>query len=481
VQDLGKIEPRFGSVALLRKLSDELHRRGMRLYLDMVLNHVAFDAPLLRQKPDWFHHKGRIQNWDDPVELETHDVHGLPDLAQENDEVYRYLLETSFYWIDAVHPDGFRLDAVKHMPLDFLRRYNDDVLAHAGPGFALLGEVLEGDAHKLAGVMRKGHFTALFDFPVMFALSDVFCHDQPVAKLAAALSQDTEYERPQDLVTLLDNHDLPRILTACGADVGRVKQAMLALVTVRGTPSILYGTESGLTGEREPQNRGDMVFAPEHALRKALAFDLALRAHNRAFLSGQTRLLSAGDDLLVFARVAPTQAALVAINRGASAVSVPLPRELSGKASVRDALTGERIAGSAFSVGARAIRCLLFDGMSGPAQAAFLAATEPQRRVTFWWADAKELDPGEELIVTGSVPELGHWDPQKSRLKLDTEHGTRSDLLLDHTAVSYKLARRHKDGKIEWEPGENRYLFLTRGAGSRPAERTEIHLAWGRR
>src|SRR5262249_2757337 len=151
---------------------------------------------------------------------------------------------------------------------------------------------------------------------------------------------------------------------------------------------------------------------------------------------------------------APTQAAIVAINRGERAAQVPLPQALVTQSSARDALTGERLEGGPLRIGARQIRCILFDVCAGAA-AALLAAGAPRRRATVWWADAPLLDPGDELVVAGSVPELGHWDPRQSRLKLDPEHGTRTDLLYDQTAVSYKLARRSKDGKIEWEPGDN--------------------------
>ena len=61
--DFGAIEPRFGDEALLKKLSAELHRRGMKLVLDVVLNHVAPDSPLTKAHPDWFHDEGGITDW----------------------------------------------------------------------------------------------------------------------------------------------------------------------------------------------------------------------------------------------------------------------------------------------------------------------------------------------------------------------------------------------------------------------------------
>ncbi len=97
--DLGAVEPRFGDEAALEKLSLELRRRGMRLVLDLVLNHVGPDAPLLTAHPDWFHKKGGVTNWADAEQLVSHDVHGLPDLAQEKPEVYAYLLAGARRWL----------------------------------------------------------------------------------------------------------------------------------------------------------------------------------------------------------------------------------------------------------------------------------------------------------------------------------------------------------------------------------------------
>lgn len=262
VSDFGEIEPRFGTSALLRKVSDELHRRGMKLLLDVVLNHVGYDTPLVASKPGWFHAAGDIEDWNDRTEVETHDVHGLPDLAQENPEVYEYLLATSKKWIDEIRPDGFRLDAVKHVPLTFWAKYNDAIRAHAGPDFFLLGEDLDGDPRRLATTLRDGRFSSVFDFPLHFALIDVICKGAPRARLESVLWQDALYDHPERLVTLLDNHDLPRLASVCETPDARAL-AETTLLSMRGIPCLSYGTETQSKGLREPDNRADMKFVSQ--------------------------------------------------------------------------------------------------------------------------------------------------------------------------------------------------------------------------
>jgi hypothetical protein len=99
--ELSSMEPRLGDEAELVALSDELHRRGMKLVLDLVLNHVGPEAPLVAEKPDWFHRKGGVTDWNDPTQLVNHDVHGLPDLATERADVAAHLLDGSRRWLRA--------------------------------------------------------------------------------------------------------------------------------------------------------------------------------------------------------------------------------------------------------------------------------------------------------------------------------------------------------------------------------------------
>lgn len=97
--DLNSLEPRFGDELTLASLRSELDKRGMKLVLDVVLNHVGPDAPLAQSKPAWFHRRGGITDWNDAEQLVMNDVHGLPDLATENPEVYEYLLNATRRWL----------------------------------------------------------------------------------------------------------------------------------------------------------------------------------------------------------------------------------------------------------------------------------------------------------------------------------------------------------------------------------------------
>ena len=428
-EDLTQVEPRFGDEALLRKVSQQLHGRGMLLYLDLVLNHVAPEGELARAHPDWFHHQGSITDWNDPQQLETRDVSGLPDLAQENPAVYDYLLDGSLKWLSLA--DGYRLDAVKHVPLAFWARFNR-ALHEQRPAFRLLGEALDGDPARLSRYQRDGGFDGLFDFPLAFAIGDVFCKGAPAARIGAVLSLDRLYPDAGALVTLLDDHDLPRIAGACGGNLDSVRDALLVQLTARGTPMISYGTESALAGLQEPDNRADMRWDAQ-PLRPWIATLLQLRREHPALDHGAQRVLALEGDALWLARVAPEETVAVAIGRG------PLPAALQGAALL-----------------AQSARCAVYAKRG----AIEVPNADASREVTFRGA-------GESLYVVGAGPELGSWDPAHG-IALGAKVA-----LPANTIAEYKLVLRRKDGSHEWERGGNRYTFVPQGAGA-----AVVDLSW---
>lgn len=457
VEDLRRVDPRFGSEADLIELVAQAHRRGMRVLLDYVVNHVGYDAPLLREHPDWFHHAGTIERWDDPEEIVTHEVHGLPDLAQEKPEVRAYLVDAAHAWLDRTGADGLRLDAVKHVAPAFWRDMNGE-LAARHPGVTLLGELFEGAPELVERVQREGRFTHMFDFPTAFAMRDVFCGGRPAGRLGAVLSSRRFSPDAAHLVTFLDNHDMPRLMTACGGDEGRVENALTAQFAVEGVPALTYGTDAGLEGGPEPQNRGDMVFGKRSPLRAHVAKLLGLRRAHPALARGTTKMLGLDEGVLRFARVAEDEVALVAVNGGDAARPVLVPRELEG-ATLRDALTGE-LAGDSPRVEPRATRILVARAQHAR-ELAFPGAGR-KREVRFL---VTGLEKGTALV--GSGPELGNWDAKRG-VALG-QQGTSLSLPVG-VVFAYKLVVRAADGSVKWDPGQDRYLFVGDGPGPMAVE-----------
>ncbi len=467
-EDLTSVEPRFGSEQDLARLISAAHERGMRVLLDLVVNHVGYEAPLYREKPEWFHDSGTITDWDDPEQLLTYQVHGLPDFAQERPEVYAYLRDAAVGWLERVGADGYRLDAVKHVPMAFWKRFNPE-LRQGRPGLMLLGELYDGGPGEVANVQTRGGFTHMFDFPLAFALRDVFCAQKSPGALGAVLSGDRFYEHPERMVTFLDNHDLPRIRSLCGNDPRRVAYALTAQLAMRGIPALTYGTEAGLAGEREPDNRKDMVFDDlEHAaLADQISRLLKLRRTSPALGAGQTRILDFADGILYLARIHADQAALLVVNDANNGVAkFDVPPLLTGGVTIVDALTGEAVPERRVTIAAGGVRLLLITPAEAGEFEGLLAAAVARRRVRFE-VGGVELGEGQSLHVVGSGPELGEWSPMAA---------PRSDADLDLPVGglwAYKLVVRDPVTGPRWESGENRHIFV------RPGDQPEIlELTW---
>jgi glycosidase len=478
VRDLSQIEARFGDETTLYKLSTALHDRGMRLVLDMVWNHTDYDAPLLVEHPDWYHDTGDIVAWDDPVEVVTGRVHGLPDLAQENPAVADYLRTTSESWLERAGVDGFRVDAVRHMPLDFLSDINAS-LHQRQPGLWTVGEDFNGDATALARTLQQGGFDAVFDFPLRYAMIDVFCQDAPMQRIASVLSADRLIDDPSRLVTFLDNHDLPRVLTECNNEAWRADSALTFLMNVRGTPSLTWGTELALAGGEEPDNRADMPWGRTGDLflhrRQGIRQAMRLRDETPASRTGRSRVLQANPDQLVVAQVLPTEAVIIRAWRGAptSAPGLPSWARAEGVSSGPGTRQSGGPTGSTEGVGLHVdVLRLAWEG-DGPAPWATLVEPPSARPVTLTLKDA----PAGELRVVGAPSELGGWNPAAAPTM------TRDDAGLAHAEIDlpegmvadFKIVSIDAVGAVTWESRANRFLHVGQGQ-----DLTGVELSWGR-
>ncbi len=238
--DMYAVDEHFGSLEDFKALADALHKRGMKLVLDTVPNHVGpahvwvEDSP----EPDWFHgtkgnHReaqGDFKPLTDPHApwLTQRDVtegwfaNVLPDLNQENAAVAQYLTQNAVWWIEQAGLDGLRLDTFPYVGREFWRGFHAEIHS-LYPRVRTVGEVFNPDAtitSAFAGdVTRNGVDTGLdtpFDFPTYFGLRDVSLHGAPMSKLAEVLRLDALYPHPERLVPFEGNHDTRRFLSEAG-------------------------------------------------------------------------------------------------------------------------------------------------------------------------------------------------------------------------------------------------------------------------
>lgn len=342
--DLYQVNPHFGALADYENLAEAVHARGMKLVLDMVMNHVSPKSPWVLDPPtpDWFHGKPEqhleatinFASIADPHAAPTAyraPVHGwlsntLPDLNQSNPLVKQYLIQNAVWWIESGTLDGLRLDTFANVDREFWQEFYT-VLHALYPHLTAVGEIFSPDptvvSYFAGGVKHTGIDTGLytpFDYPGYFALRASLTGNTPMMNLMDIERQDWLYPHPERLVTFLGNQDTPRFLSAPGATVARMKIAFGLLATLRGMPQIYYGDEIGLSAGSAADNRsnfpggfpGDTNDAftaagrtsQQEAMHAWVTGLLQLRAHHDVLQTGIQQNLLVDDTGLVFARLA---------------------------------------------------------------------------------------------------------------------------------------------------------------------------------
>lgn len=330
-----------GSRRNVRRFVEIAHEHGLKVMLDLVVNHTAPEHPWLNDRPGWY-------NPDQPTP-EKWWVWGLPDLNHDHVDVRDYFIRNVLRWITETGVDAIRLDAARHVESEFWHLFKLYVKGLA-PDCTVVGEVWDGDPHVVAPYQTTFGFDSMFDFPLQGVVSEIFGDGGSLTRIAGpelypgeppgVLNQDWCYRNAMQLITFLDNHDLPRFLQVAGAltdlpgAVRRLKLALAFLFTARGIPQLYYGTELALGDGGQTDNRTDMQWereaaagVPEHVPEvwswvKRL---IGLRRESPALRYGATVTLYVTRTFYAFARVFPGDPCVVAINNDDAAADVQVP------------------------------------------------------------------------------------------------------------------------------------------------------------
>lgn len=337
--DFYKTNEHFGSLTELRNLVDQAHAKGIKVIIDLVVNHTGQLHPWVGEAryQDWFHPRKNIVNYSDQQEVENGWLAGLPDLNQENPEVKEYLINMAKWWIAETGIDGYRLDTVKHIPKEFWKDFTASIKKEY-PHFFLLGEVFDGRADYVASYQKTG-IDGITDYPVYYAIRDVFGGYQPASRLVDAMSRAAaNYPNPHLMGTFIDNHDLPRFVNQLYSfKQERLEQALAFEMTYTGIPIFYYGTEIGMDGGADPDNRRDMDWSTRaHATSPVTGWVkklTAIRRNNPALSSGEFQVIGAERDWLAYERSYEGRNVLVVFNLSdrVKKLDLVIPRLKQGK------------------------------------------------------------------------------------------------------------------------------------------------------
>lgn len=382
--DFYGVEEHFGDLTKLRELSAAVRGRGMKFVQDQVANHTGPYHPWVENPPTptWFngsaaHHLDNSwQIWtvatpNPPQDLLKSTLEGwfiniLPDLNQNDAETAAYLIQNSLWWVGTVGIDVVRQDTLPYVPRAYWSRWTS-ALKREFPDLTILGEMWDGKP-ELVAFFQGGRkqfdsvdsgVETLFDFPLHFAIRDVFIKGQSFSRLAQVIAADTNYLDASRLVTFLGSHDTSRFMGEAGADADGLKLAFTYLLTARGTPLIYYGDEIAMRGGEDPDNRRD--FPGGWAEDKRNAFEpsgrtreeqnvfahvrklLALRRELEPLRRGHMVNLASGPRTGSFLRQTEDDAVLVAFNNGngPETLRIKLPDALATTAPWFNRLTDQ--------------------------------------------------------------------------------------------------------------------------------------------
>jgi glycosidase len=270
-----KVDPRLGNNEIYKKLSDELHSRGMKLIQDAVYNHMGsfnflqLDPPSkdwVHQWPEFTHPNYKDQTLFDPhvaqadKQLQTDGWFDriMPDLNQKNPYLANFLIQNAIWCVEEFGVDGWRIDTYIYCDLNFMNRCNQALL-NEYPHITMFGECwVTGTANEAYFVRNnintpfKSNLIGVTDFQCLFDGIYPAVKDGNCDKIYEVLSNDFLYKDPMNNVIFLDNHDLTRFLSETGEDVDKLKMGIAWLLTERGIPQLYYGTEILMKGIKNP-------------------------------------------------------------------------------------------------------------------------------------------------------------------------------------------------------------------------------------
>ncbi len=385
------VEPKIGGEAALHAVIEAAHARGIAVLFDFVPNHLHEDNERYVQHAaeGWFNDGpgacvcgidpgcdwgNRIQDcWFAPY---------LPDVRWQAEGSMRETLDDLRFWMRTFDADGVRIDATPMMPRLASRRMAAVLREEYAPGRGLfsIGEVYTGPGE--AGTDSIKYFLGpdgldgAFDFPLAWALRGVIAAESGGfydVEETLVYTESAMRGSGSLLGLMVDNHDMPRFLTEASGHAGadawsspapvpgeprpyeKLRTALALVMTLPGLPVLYYGTEVGLAGGNDPDNRrvlpdGAALSASQQSVLETTRRLGRLRVCSSALRSGDRKAFLTTKRTYGFARTAADESALVMISTETEAAQIVPPLSAVPPGSYVDAFTGE-----SFEIGGGAV------------------------------------------------------------------------------------------------------------------------------
>ena len=345
--DFTKLNPTMGTTEEFKTMISEAHKRGMRIMVDIVVNHAGYGtestfADMLRDKNV---SEGDIKSWQS----------GLPDFATEKADVRAKLVEWQTSWMKDYGVDYFRVDTVKHVDSTTWAALKNST-TEVNPSFKMIGEYYGAGYASNGSTLGSGQMDADLDFDFNDqATSFVSGNISSVEKFLSARNSalNNAYMTGQFLSSHDEDGFKASLINGKGYTEDEATSAALVAATLqltaKGIPVIYYGEEVGLSGLNNypyQTNRYDMDFSK--ATKDNVTYQhyknlLSIRnAYTDVFARGSRTVVAGSDEegYDVVSRSYGGTTLYVGMNIKDTAKEVKVPVSLAAGTEVKDLYSG---------------------------------------------------------------------------------------------------------------------------------------------
>ncbi|WKZ34586.1 MAG: alpha-amylase family glycosyl hydrolase [Anaerolineales bacterium] len=275
VLDYYAVNPEYGNMGDFKNLLEEAHKRGIRIIIDLVLNHTSSQHP-------WFveansdpnsKHRGYYVWEDEDKGNGWHEGNqgfyyglfwgGMPDLNYTNPAVTEDVLKVTDYWLNEIGVDGFRVDAVKHLIEEGGKTENTPATYKWLEGFYKAYKKQNPNAYTIGEVFNAGSSVVKsytgdkMDHVFNFEMASGFVNSAnggANSGVSSAIKFSLMDMPDFNFATFLTNHDQNRAMSVFYGNVNKAKVASFLMLTSPGTPYIYYGEEIGMQGQKPDED-----------------------------------------------------------------------------------------------------------------------------------------------------------------------------------------------------------------------------------
>jgi glycosidase len=367
-----RVEEHFGTMDELKELVKTAHESGIKILLDFVSNHTHIDHDNFKNHPEWY---GKLELPDGRLNLRFWDEYRLTTWFEPYLPSYDYLgskeaLEhvssNAIWWLKETGADGFRHDAVKHVPNEFWRELTKKLKTQIEPERGIMtyqiGETF-GSYGLISSYVNNGQLSSQFNFNLFDTTIPVFIDPKVSFSVLASELKQTErvYGNPHYMGNIMDSHDKVRFMSYADKDIipgGENLGAEMAwsnppvvnnpesykypalyyafMNTIPGIPVIYYGSEWGMTGASDPDNRRMMKFEDsldryQLELLETTRKIINIRKNSTALKYGDLIPVLVEHDVFAYLRTDFNEKYLVVLNKSESnkEITVSIPHYLN--------------------------------------------------------------------------------------------------------------------------------------------------------